>query len=84
MEARGMMRWSLVAGVRLKACVFIGLAVHALIYILLIFKFDLYRGACGGGSQFPVCNLKGLKIANFARLYYPHFTTFRNETLEYY
>jgi hypothetical protein len=40
---------SLVAGVRLKACVFIGLAVHALIYILLIFKFDLYRGACGGG-----------------------------------
>ena len=35
--------------VRLKACVFIGLAVHALIYILLIFKFDLYRGACGGG-----------------------------------
>ena len=38
-----------VAGVRLKACVFIGLAVHALIYILLIFKFDLYRGACGGG-----------------------------------
>ena len=34
---------------RLKACVFIGLAVHALIYILLIFKFDLYRGACGGG-----------------------------------
>jgi hypothetical protein len=35
---------------RLKACVFIGLAVHALIYILLIFKFDLYRGACGGGS----------------------------------
>jgi hypothetical protein len=26
-----------------------GLAVHALIYILLIFKFDLYRGACGGG-----------------------------------
>jgi hypothetical protein len=45
-------RSSLVAGVRLKACVFIGLAVHALIYILLIFKFDpfdLYRGACGGG-----------------------------------
>jgi hypothetical protein len=33
---------------------------------------------------FPVCNLKWLKIANFARLYYPHFTTFRNETLEYY
>jgi hypothetical protein len=27
----------------LRACVFIGLAVHALIYILLIFKFDLYR-----------------------------------------
>jgi hypothetical protein len=27
----------------------IGLSVHALIYILLIFKFDLYRGACGGG-----------------------------------
>jgi hypothetical protein len=36
------------------------------------------------GCQFPVCNLKWLKIANFARLYYPHFTTFRNETLEYY
>jgi hypothetical protein len=34
-----------------KARVFIGLAVHALIYILLIFKFDLYRGACGGGSR---------------------------------
>ena len=30
---------------------FIGLAVHALIYILLIFKFDLYRGACGGGRS---------------------------------
>ena len=44
-------RSSLVAGVRLKACVLIGLAVHALIYILLIFKFDLYRGACGGGSS---------------------------------
>jgi hypothetical protein len=28
-------RKDLVAGVRLKACVFIGLAVHALIYILL-------------------------------------------------
>jgi hypothetical protein len=41
------------SALRLKACVFIGLAVHALIYILLIFKFDpfdLYRGACGGGS----------------------------------
>jgi hypothetical protein len=25
-----------------------------------------------------------LKITNFARLYYPHFTTFCNETLEYY
>jgi hypothetical protein len=53
MGARGKMgrggRSSLVAGVRLKACVFIGLAVHALIYILLIFKFDLYRGAGGGG-----------------------------------
>jgi hypothetical protein len=24
------------------------------------------------------------KTANFARLYYPHFTTFRNETSEYY
>ena len=24
------------------------------------------------------------KTANFAGLYYPHFTTFRNETLEYY
>jgi hypothetical protein len=36
-------------GARGKACVFIGLAVHALIYILLTFKFDLYRGACGGG-----------------------------------
>jgi hypothetical protein len=39
MGARGKMGR---AGVRLKACVFIGLAVHALIYILLIFKFDLY------------------------------------------
>jgi hypothetical protein len=29
----------------------IGLAGHALIYILLIFKFDLYRGACGGGRR---------------------------------
>ena len=47
-------RSSLVAGVRLKACVFIGLAVHALIYILLIFKFDLYRGACGGGSTMTI------------------------------
>jgi hypothetical protein len=36
------------------------------------------------GCQCPVCNLKWLKIENFARLYYPHFTTFRNETLEYY
>jgi hypothetical protein len=36
------------------------------------------------GHQFPVCNTKWLKIANFARLYYQHFTTFRNETLEYY
>ena len=57
MGARGKMGRegkSLVAGVRLKACVFIGLAVHALIYILLIFKFgpfDLYRGACGGGRE---------------------------------
>ena len=31
-----------------------------------------------------VRNTKWLKIANFARLYYPHFTTFCNETLEYY
>jgi hypothetical protein len=36
------------------------------------------------GHQFRVCNLKWLKIANFARIYYPHFTTFHNETLEYY
>jgi hypothetical protein len=27
-----------------------------------------------------VRNTKWLKIKNFARLYYPHFTTFRNET----
>jgi hypothetical protein len=31
-----------------------------------------------------VRNTKWLKITKFARLYYPHFTTFRNETLEYY
>jgi hypothetical protein len=36
------------------------------------------------GINFPFVNLKWLKIANFAGLYYPHFTTFRNETLEYY
>jgi hypothetical protein len=36
------------------------------------------------GYQFPVCNTKLLKIENFAGLYYPHFTTFRNETSEYY
>jgi hypothetical protein len=34
------------------------------------------------GCQFPVCNLKWLKIENFAWLYYPHFITYRNETLE--
>ena len=34
-----------VNGNGLKACDFIGVPVHALIYILLIFKFDLYRGA---------------------------------------
>jgi hypothetical protein len=45
------------AGVRLKACVFIGLAVHALIYILLIFKFDLYRGACGGGRSWMIAEI---------------------------
>jgi hypothetical protein len=28
--------------------------------------------------------VRNTKITNFARLYYPHFTTFRNETLEYY
>jgi hypothetical protein len=38
----------------------------------------------GVGASISVCNTKWLKIANFARLYYPHFTTFRNETLEYY
>jgi hypothetical protein len=55
-------RSSLVAGsVCLKACVFIGLAVHALIYILLIFKFDLYRGACGGGRYITHINLSQLE-----------------------
>jgi hypothetical protein len=36
------------------------------------------------GHQFPVCNTKWLKIPNFARPYYSHFTTFRNDPLEYY
>jgi hypothetical protein len=34
--------------------------------------------------QFPFVIQNDWKTANFARLYYPHFTTFRNETLEYY
>jgi hypothetical protein len=27
---------------------------------------------------------KYIKFANFARLYFPHFTTFRNHTLQFY
>jgi hypothetical protein len=36
------------------------------------------------GCQFPVCNTKWLKNGKLRRLYYPHFTTFPNETSEYY
>ena len=34
--------------------------------------------------NFPFVMQNDRKTANFARLYYPHFTTFRNETSEYY
>jgi hypothetical protein len=34
--------------------------------------------------NFPFVMQNDWKTANFARLYYPHFTTFRNETSEYY
>jgi hypothetical protein len=34
--------------------------------------------------NFPFVIQNDRKTANFARLYYPHFTTFRNETSEYY
>ena len=57
-------------GVRLKACVFIGLAVHALIYILLIFKFDLNRRACGGGSVIPI-------LGRLLMVRFPFFRFFR-------
>jgi hypothetical protein len=36
------------------------------------------------GTNFPCVIQNDWKTANFAGLYYPHFTTFRNETLEYY
>jgi hypothetical protein len=35
-------------------------------------------------TNFPFVMQNDWKTANFARLYFPHFTTFRNETLEYY
>jgi hypothetical protein len=34
--------------------------------------------------NFPFVMQNDWKTANFAGLYYPHFTTFRNETSEYY
>jgi hypothetical protein len=36
------------------------------------------------GTNFPCVIQNDWKTANFAGLYYPHFTTFRNETSEYY
>jgi hypothetical protein len=36
------------------------------------------------GINIPRVIQNDWKTANFAGLYYPHFTTFRNETSEYY
>jgi hypothetical protein len=36
------------------------------------------------GINFPCIYKMTEKMANFAVLYYPHFTTFHNETMEYY
>jgi hypothetical protein len=36
------------------------------------------------GMNFPCVIQNDWKTANFAGLYYPHFTTFRNETSENY
>jgi hypothetical protein len=60
--------------VRLKACVFIGLAVHALIYILLIFKFDLYRGACGGGRAKGIAKLITMHVFDWYKINMKKFT----------
>jgi hypothetical protein len=32
----------------------------------------------------PVCMDLNTKFANFAGLYFPHFTTFRGQTLQFY
>ena len=54
------------------------------ISVILDYKREIDTQTPDLGINFPFVNLKWLKIANFAGLYYPHFTTFRNETLEYY
>jgi hypothetical protein len=49
--------------------------------LTLVKKIDSAIGYVFGGKH--VANF-ARQTANFARLYYPHFTTFRNETSEYY
>jgi hypothetical protein len=52
--------------------------------VILYYKREIDAPTPDWAVNFPCVIQNDWKTANFARLYYPHFTTFRNETLEYY
>jgi hypothetical protein len=52
--------------------------------VILHYAGEIDKPIPFGSVNFPFVIQNDWKTANFARLYYPHFTTFRNETLEYY
>jgi hypothetical protein len=52
--------------------------------VILYYKWEIDNQFDHLTINFPFVMQNDWKTANFARLYYPHFTTFRNETSEYY
>jgi hypothetical protein len=52
--------------------------------VILYYKWEIGNQFDHLITNFPFVMQNDWKTVNFSRLYYPHFTTFRNETLEYY
>jgi hypothetical protein len=52
--------------------------------VILYYKREIDAPNTRLGCQFPVRNTKWLKNGKLRKAILPHFTTFRNETLEYY